>query len=84
LNVSFPRASGRALLQSAEADVAASLGAACHAESDSVSGVLAAMGIGYQRAAGAVRLSVGLPTTEDEVRRAGRALVEAWRAVRRA
>jgi len=84
LNVSFPRASGRALLQSAEADVAASLGAACHAESDSVSGVLAAMGIGYERAAGAVRLSVGLPTTEDEVRHAGRALVEAWGAVRRA
>jgi cysteine desulfurase len=84
LNVSFPRASGRALLQSVEADVAASLGAACHAESDSVSGVLAAMGIGYARAAGAVRLSVGLPTTVDEVRRAGRALVEAWGAVRRA
>jgi cysteine desulfurase len=84
LNVSFPRASGRALLQSAEADVAASLGAACHAESDSVSGVLAAMGIGYERAAGAVRLSVGLPTTEDEVGRAGRALVAAWRAVLRA
>lgn len=84
LNVSFPRASGRVLLQSAEADVAASLGAACHAESDSVSGVLAAMGIGYERAAGAVRLSVGAPTTEDEVRHAGRALVEAWWAVRRA
>jgi cysteine desulfurase len=84
LNVSFPRASGRELLRAAEADVAASLGAACHAESDSVSGVLAAMGIGYERAAGAVRLSVGAPTTEDEVRHAGRALVEAWWAVRRA
>ena len=84
LNVSFPRASGRALLQSAEADVAASLGAACHAESGSVSGVLAAMGIGFERAAGAVRLSVGVPTTEEDVRRAGRALAEAWRAVRRA
>jgi cysteine desulfurase len=70
------------LLQSAEADVAASLGAACHAESDSVSGVLAAMGIGYERAAGAVRLSVGMPTTEVEVRVAGRALVEAWWVVR--
>jgi cysteine desulfurase len=84
LNVSFPRASGRELLRAAEADVAASLGAACHAESDSVSGVLAAMGIGYERAAGAVRLSVGAPTTEEEVRHAGRALVEAWWAVRRA
>jgi cysteine desulfurase len=48
-----------------------------------VSGVLAAMGIGYERAAGAVRLSVGLPTTEDEVRHAGRALIGAWWAVRR-
>ena len=83
LNVSFPRASGPALLQSAERDVAASLGAACHAGSDSVSGVLAAMGIGYERAAGAVRLSMGAPTTEDEVQHAGRALVDAWRAVRR-
>jgi cysteine desulfurase len=84
LNVSFPCASGRALLAAAEADVSASLGAACHAESDTVSGVLAAMGIGYERAAGAVRLSVGAYTTEEEVRHAGRALVEAWWAVRRA
>jgi cysteine desulfurase len=84
LNVSFPRASGRALLRAAEADVAASLGAACHAESDTVSGVLAEMGIGYERAAGGVRLSVGMPTTEEEVRHAARALVDAWWAVRQA
>jgi len=84
LNVSFPRASGRALLEAAAADVAASLGAACHAESDSVSGVLAAMGIGYERAVGAVRLSVGVPTTAEEVRHAGRALADAWWAVQRA
>jgi cysteine desulfurase len=84
LNVSFPRASGRELLHAAEGDVAASLGAACHAESDSVSGVLAAMGIGYERAAGAVRLSVGRYTTDEEARRAVRALIEAWRVVRRA
>jgi cysteine desulfurase len=83
LNVSFPRASGRAVLEAAAADVAASLGSACHAESEAVSGVLAAMGIGYEGAAGAVRLSVGAYTTQDEVRHAGRALVEAWRAVRR-
>jgi cysteine desulfurase len=84
LNVSFPRASGRALLEAAAADVAASLGAACHAEGDSVSGVLAAMGIGYERAVGAVRLSVGVPTTAEEVRHAGRALADAWWAVQRA
>jgi cysteine desulfurase len=84
LNVSFPRASGRALLAAAEADVAASLGSACHAESEAVSGVLAAMGIAYERAAGAVRLSVGMPTNEEEVRHAARALVDAWWAVRQA
>ena len=84
LNVSFPHASGRELLRAAEAEVAASLGAACHADGDTVSGVLAAMGIGYERAAGAVRLSVGLPTTEEQVQHAGRKLAEAWRAVRRA
>ena len=84
LNVSFPRSSGRAMLAAAEADVAASLGSACHAESEAVSGVLAAMGIGFERAVGAVRLSVGTYTTEEDVRHAGRALVEAWWAVRSA
>jgi cysteine desulfurase len=84
LNVSFPGASGREVLRAAEADVAASLGAACHTEAVAVSGVLAAMGADYERAAGAVRLSVGVPTTETEVQRAGQALVAAWRAVRRA
>jgi cysteine desulfurase len=83
LNISFPRASGRALLAAAAGDVAASLGSACHAESEAVSGVLAAMGIGYERAVGAVRLSVGAYTTEEEVRHAGRALIEAWRAALR-
>lgn len=82
LNVSFPRASGRVLLAAAAADVAASLGSACHAENETVSGVLAAMRIGYQRALGAVRLSVGAYTTEEEVRHAGRALIDAWWAVR--
>jgi cysteine desulfurase len=83
LNVSFPRASGRALLEAAAADVAASLDAACHAESDTVSGVLAAMGIGYERAAAPCGFSVGA-TTAEEVRHAGRALADAWWAVQRA
>ena len=79
LNVSFPGVSGRALLHAVEADVAASVGSACHAESEAVSGVLAAMGIGSRRAMGAVRLSVGLFTTEHEIRHAAQALVSAWR-----
>jgi len=83
LNVSFPGASGRALLQAVEGDVAASLGSACHDESDAVSGVLAAMGLTINRALGAVRLSVGVPTTEDETRHAAGSLVRAWRGLRK-
>jgi cysteine desulfurase len=81
LNVSFPGVSGRELLHAVEADVAASVGSACHDESDAVSGVLAAMGLKIDQALGAVRLSVGMPTTEDEVRYAAGALVSAWRGL---
>ena len=83
LNVSFPGVSGRALLHAVEADVAASLGSACHDESDAPSGVLAAMGLTIDRALGAVRLSTGVPTTEHEVRHAAHALAGAWRELRR-
>jgi cysteine desulfurase len=79
LHLSFPGVSGRALLQAAAADVAASVGSACHSEHDEVSGVLAAMGIDAARAAGAVRLSVGHSTTDDDIGRAAEALIAAWR-----
>jgi cysteine desulfurase len=81
LNVSFPGVSGRTLLQAVEADVAASLGSACHDENDEASGVLAAMGLTTGQALGAVRLSVGTPTTEEDVRHAARALAGAWRGL---
>jgi cysteine desulfurase len=77
-HLSFPGVSGRALLQEA-AEVAASLGSACHSASDAVSGVLAAMQVDAARAAGSVRLSVGSATTSDDVTRAADALVQAWR-----
>jgi cysteine desulfurase len=79
LHVSFPHVSGRALLEAAADDVAASVGSACHSEHDTVSGVLAAMGIDAARAAGAVRLSVGRSTTDGDVDRAAGSLVAAWR-----
>jgi cysteine desulfurase len=78
LHLSFPGVSGRALLAATEGEVAASVGSACHSEGDAVSGVLAAMGLGPARARGAVRLSVGLMTTDDEVERAAAALAAAW------
>ena len=86
LHVSFPGVVGRTLLQQAGADVAASVGSACHSEADAVSGVLAAMAIRPARAAGAVRLSVGLTTSGSDVERAGRSLISAYRrlAIRQA
>jgi len=80
LHLSFPGVSGRALLAAAAREVAASVGSACHSEGDAVSGVLAAMGLGSERARGAVRLSVGLMTNEKEITRAAGALVVAWQA----
>lgn len=78
LHVSFPGVSGRDLLRQAAGAVAASVGSACHSERDQVSGVLAAMGLGPARAAGAVRLSAGWMTTRDDVEAAAQALVQAW------
>ena len=78
LHVSFPAVFGRELLAACADDVAASVGSACHSHGDAVSGVLAAMGIDTERAAGAVRLSVGLGTTDEDVERAGLALGAAW------
>ena len=83
LNVSFPGVTGRSLLEAAEADVAASLGSACHSESDAVSGVLAALGATIERALGAVRLSVGTPTTARDVARAAKALITAYSKIHR-
>lgn len=79
LHVSFPGVSGRALLHAARADVAASVGSACHSEHDAVSGVLAAMGCDAARARGAVRFSTGWPTTEKDIEWAAEALIAASR-----
>ncbi len=77
LNVSFPGVRGSELLEAVEGDIAASVGSACHAGSETASGVLAAMGIGNDRALSALRLSVGVSTTEEEIRHAARALIRA-------
>ncbi|KAB2936176.1 MAG: hypothetical protein F9K25_01570 [Candidatus Contendobacter sp.] len=81
LHVSFPGVTGRMLLHAASGEVAASLGSACHSEHDAVSGVLAAMGIAAARAAGAVRLSVGVMTLKEDIDRAAAGLIAAWQRV---
>lgn len=82
LNVSFPDVDGRVLLQHASERVAASVGAACHGDGYTVSGVLAAMGVPPAQARGAVRLSVGLPTNDDDVQQAAQALIAAWKLLK--
>ena len=82
LNVSFPDIDGRVLLQHASDRVAASVGAACHGDGYIVSGVLAAMGVPPEQARGAVRLSVGLPMSDDDVQQAAHALIAVWRQFR--
>ena len=78
LNLSFPGVMGWQLLESTHT-VAASTGSACHTGDHAMSGVLAAMGCDAERAAGAVRLSLGRFTTAEEIDQAGAALIAAWR-----
>ena len=75
LNVSFPGISGGELMAGLP-DLAASLGSACHAGQEAVSPVLAAMGVPVDLARGAVRFSVGYPTTLAEVDQAAARLRE--------
>jgi len=77
LHISFPGIVGRELLSRVAGQVAASVGSACHSETDAVSGVLAAMGCEADRARGAVRLSVGWMSTPEEIQGAATTLSEA-------
>ncbi len=81
LNVRFAGLDGNALLD-ATPEVAASTGSACHAGQTEPSSVLLAMGIAPEEAVGAVRLSLGRPTTEEEIEEASAALARSARALR--
>ena len=80
LNVLFPNASGRRVLEKCPR-VMASTGSACHADSEEPSAILTALGIAHEQALGAVRLSLGRGTTADDVATAASALAAAWRVV---
>jgi cysteine desulfurase len=79
LNANFVGHIGSELLQKVPA-IAASTGSACHEGHVSVSPVLCAMRIPPQLSRGAVRLSVGRFSTEDEIDRAADALIRAAKA----
>jgi cysteine desulfurase len=79
LNVNFRGWIGAELLQACP-EIAASTGSACHEGHVQLSPVLEAMGIPPELGRGAVRLSVGRFTTEEEVDRAVEAMVSAARS----
>lgn len=79
LNVSLPGALGQAVLAYAPG-VAASTGSACHSGASDPSPVLTAMGLPAERALGALRLSLGRWSTEDEMRRAADLLQQGYAA----
>jgi cysteine desulfurase len=74
LNVNFVGHVGAELLQ-AVPEVAASTGSACHEGTVCLSPVLQAMGVPAELGRGAVRLTVGRFTTEEEIDRAAAALL---------
>ncbi len=74
LNVNFAGHVGAELLE-AVPEVAASTGSACHEGQVTQSPVLCAMGVPPELGRGAVRLTVGRFTTEDEVDRAAEAFL---------
>jgi cysteine desulfurase len=69
-NLSFRGVEANRVLSDIAGQVAASAGAACHADEVDVSAVLRAMGVPLDWAMGTVRFSVGRGTTPEEVDRA--------------
>lgn len=74
LNANFVGHIGAELLEKAP-EIAASTGSACHEGKISVSPVLCAMGVPPEISRGALRLTVGRFTTEDQVDRAAEVLI---------
>jgi cysteine desulfurase len=70
LNLGFRAIEANALLSEVSDQVAASAGAACHADQVDISAVLEAMGVPVEWAMGTVRFSVGRDTTAEEIARA--------------
>ncbi len=77
LSVALEGVDSSALLDRLSEQVAASAGAACHAEGVSVSHVLEAMGVDEATARSTIRLSVGRFTTDEEIERGAAQILEA-------
>lgn len=79
LSLSFLGVEANTLLSEIGEDVAASAGAACHADDIDVSAVIEAMKVPIEWAMGTVRFSVGRATTNDEIDRAIEVVTDAIR-----
>lgn len=77
LSVSFPEVGGREILTRTP-EICASTGSACNSGGLVESATLEAMGKTKEQIAGAVRLSCGWHTSEEEIDRASSLLIDAW------
>jgi cysteine desulfurase len=83
LNLSFHGLEANRILEKISVAVAASAGAACHADTVSVSHVLQAMGIPLDWAKGTVRLTTGRTTTMDDIDSAVKIITHAVNSMRK-
>ena len=77
LSISFYNLAANRILDEIKDQVAASAGAACHADTVSVSHVLSAMGLDEKWAKGTLRLSTGRMSTEAEITRSAEIITAA-------
>lgn len=84
LSIGFKDLEANRLLEEIGLEVAASAGAACHADTVELSHVLEAMQVPLEWAKGTLRFSVGRMTTAEEVDRAVAVVVAAARTLQRA
>lgn len=77
LSLSFRGPEANRILEEIGLEVAASAGAACHADSVEISHVLEAMHVPMEWAKGTLRLTTGRMTTEDEIQQAIQVIADA-------
>ena len=81
-SISFKGLEANRILEEIDLTVAASAGAACHADTVELSHVLIAMGVPVEWAKGTLRFSVGKMTTEMEIDKAIRSVADAVEKLR--
>jgi cysteine desulfurase len=84
LSLSFRDLEANRILEAIGLEVAASAGAACHADSVEISHVLKAMAVPMEWAQGTLRLTTGRMTTSTEIDRAAEVIVAAVQEMREA